>query len=101
MSGGKLNTWAMEQEKNKAREAKKRKEAELAEMELLFGKAIPAGGKKAGNFADFKSIDPKAKSKKGIGSKKSLNFWQKIGKSWKKTQNLAKKTQNFAKKCKI
>jgi len=63
MSGGKVNSWQAEQEKKKAQENKKRKEAELAEMEALFGKAIPAK-KKGGNFGDFKSIDPKAKSKK-------------------------------------
>lgn len=63
MSGGRVNSWAAEQEKNKARDAKKRKEAELAEMELLFGKALPAK-KKGGNFGDFKGVDPKTKSKK-------------------------------------
>jgi len=63
MSGGKVNNWALEQEKKKAQENKKRKEAELAEMELLFGKAIPAK-KKGGNFGDFAKVDPKAKSKK-------------------------------------
>ena len=71
MTGGKVNNWALEQEKKKAQENKKRKEAELAEMELLFGKAIPAK-KKGGNFGDFKSVDPKAKSKKGTATKNNL-----------------------------
>lgn len=62
MTGGRVNNWALDQERKKAQENKKRKEAELAEMEALFGKAIPAK-KKGGNFgAAF--VDPKAKSKK-------------------------------------
>ena len=64
MSGGKVNNWALDQERKKANENKKRKEAELLEMEKLFGKALPAGKKKGGTFgAAF--TDPKAKSKKG------------------------------------
>lgn len=67
MTGGRVNNWALDQERKKAQENKKRKEAELAEMEALFGKAIPAK-KKGGNFgAAF--VDPKAKSKKGTRSK--------------------------------
>lgn len=63
MSGGKVNNWALDQERKKANENKKRKEAELLEMEKLFGKALPAGKKKGGTFgAAF--TDPKAKSKK-------------------------------------
>merc|ERR1711973_59165 len=49
MTGGRVNNWALDQERKKAQENKKRKEAELAEMEALFGKAIPAK-KKGGNF---------------------------------------------------
>lgn len=56
-SGGKVNTWAQDQEKKKANEKKAQKEAELREMELLFGKAITAKGAKV-------VFDPKAKSKK-------------------------------------
>lgn len=56
-SGGKVNTWAQDQERKKANEKKAQKEAELREMELLFGKAITAKGAKV-------VIDPKAKSKK-------------------------------------
>jgi len=54
-----VNTWAQDQEKKRAAEKKKAKEAELREMELLFGKAVTAKGNKI-------MIDPKAKSKKGI-----------------------------------
>ena len=53
-----MNTWAQDQEKKRAAEKKKAKEAELREMELLFGKAVTAKGNKI-------MIDPKAKSKKG------------------------------------
>ena len=53
-----MNTWAADQEKKRANEKKAAKEAELREMELLFGKAITAKGAKV-------VIDPKAKSKKG------------------------------------
>jgi len=56
-TGGKVNTWAQDQEKKRAAEKKKAKEAELREMELLFGKAVTAKGNKI-------MIDPKAKSKK-------------------------------------
>ena len=71
MTGGRVNNWALDQERKKAQENKKRKEAELAEMEALFGKAIPAK-KKGGNFgAAF--VDPKAKSKKGTRSKNLIN----------------------------
>lgn len=52
-----MNTWAQDQEKKRAAEKKKAKEAELREMELLFGKAVTAKGNKI-------IIDPKAKSKK-------------------------------------
>ena len=66
-----MNNWALDQERKKAQENKKRKEAELAEMEALFGKALPAK-KKGGNFgAAF--VDPKAKSKKGTRSKNLIN----------------------------
>ena len=58
-TGGKVNTWAQDQEKKRAAEKKKAKEAELREMELLFGKAVTAKGNKI-------MIDPKAKSKKGM-----------------------------------
>ena len=54
-----MNTWAQDQEKKRAAEKKKAKEAELREMELLFGKAVTAKGNKI-------MIDPKAKSKKGM-----------------------------------
>jgi len=56
-TGGKVNTWAQDQEKKRAADKKKAKEAELREMELLFGKAVTAKGAKV-------MIDPKAKSKK-------------------------------------
>merc|ERR1719284_2100113 len=46
MTGGRVNNWALDQERKKAQENKKRKEAELAEMEALFGKAIPAKKKR-------------------------------------------------------
>jgi len=48
---------AREMEKKKAADNKARKAAEIAEMELLFGKAIP-------KKKDFLEIDPKLKDKK-------------------------------------
>merc|ERR1712021_129933 len=53
-SGGRVNSWAQDQEKKKAAEKKAAKEAELAEMQMLFGKAITAKGTKF-------MMDPKAK----------------------------------------
>jgi len=53
-TGGKVNTWAQDQEKRRAAEKKAQKEAELKEMEMLFGKAITAKGNKF-------MLDPKAK----------------------------------------
>lgn len=61
MSGG--GGHQKEMERKKAADNKKRKELELAEMEALFGKAIPAK-KKTGLFADCAAIDPKLKAKK-------------------------------------
>lgn len=57
-------SWAQNQEKKKALERKKAKEAELAELEKLFGKALPA--KKGGSTMIGKKgkVDPKEKSKK-------------------------------------
>merc|ERR1712176_1445921 len=51
MSGGKAGH-EREMEKKRAAEKKAQKAAELAEMELLFGKAIPAKSKKADIYSD-------------------------------------------------
>ena len=78
-TGGKVNTWAQvrlslksfdffnfffkDQEKRRAAEKKAQKEAELKEMEMLFGKAITAKGSKF-------MVDPKAKK-----AEKKSKFW--------------------------
>merc|ERR1711892_713956 len=56
-SGGRVNSWAQDQEKKKAAEKKAAKEAELAEMQMLFGKAITAKGTKF-------MMDPKEEEEK-------------------------------------
>lgn len=55
-SGGKVNTWAQDQERKKAAEKKKAKEQELAELEKLFGKVEKK--------KKVEKVDPTSKSKK-------------------------------------
>jgi len=61
-SGG--PSWAQNQEKKKALERKKAKEAELAELEKLFGKALPAKKGGATMMGKKGKVNPLEKSKK-------------------------------------